>query len=151
MAAKLSDAEFIERARASARQRAERQRERRLSAGRVALTVWLTQPLKAALTAAAHGATLNETAERLLSAGLNATTTATPAAKPPVYTVVGDAERAALMTEIGELLEQGFTGADVARQLNASGQRTASGAEFSGGNLLRDYRAWVKKTNKSGK
>lgn len=29
---------------------------------------------------------------------------------------------------------------------NASGQRTANGAEFTGQNILRDYRAWAKKT-----
>lgn len=39
-----------------------------------------------------------------------------------------------------------MSGAEVARQLNASGQRTASGAVFTGQNILRDYRAWAKKT-----
>ena len=39
-----------------------------------------------------------------------------------------------------------MSGADIARQLNASGQRTASGAAFTGQNVLRDYRAWSKKT-----
>jgi len=50
-----------------------------------------------------------------------------------------------LMTWIGKLLDEGHTGNDVARQLNASGQRTASGAAFTGQNILRDYRAWVRK------
>lgn len=47
-----------------------------------------------------------------------------------------------LMTWIGELLNEGHTGNEIARRLNASGRRTASGAEFNGGNLLRDYRRW---------
>ena len=51
-----------------------------------------------------------------------------------------------LMTWIGKLLDEGLTGNEIARQLNASGQRTASGSAFTGQNLLRDYRAWAKKT-----
>ena len=51
-----------------------------------------------------------------------------------------------LMTWIGKMLNEGHTGNDVARQLNAGGKRTASGAAFTGQNILRDYRAWVKKT-----
>ena len=50
-----------------------------------------------------------------------------------------------LMTWIGKLLDEGHTGAEVARRLNASGQRTASGAQFTSANLLRDYRAWAKR------
>ena len=53
--------------------------------------------------------------------------------------------RDALMTEVGKLLNEGHTGAEVARRLNASGQRTASGAEFRGANIARDYRAWAKR------
>ena len=53
--------------------------------------------------------------------------------------------RDALMTWVGERLNEGHTGNDVARQLNASGQRTASGAAFTGQNILRDYRAWARK------
>ena len=57
--------------------------------------------------------------------------------------------RDALMTWIGKLLDEGHTGNDIARQLNASGQRTASGAAFTGQNILRDYRAWVRKNGTS--
>ena len=38
-----------------------------------------------------------------------------------------------------------MSGADIARQLNASGKRTANGAAFTGQNVLRDYRAWARK------
>lgn len=54
--------------------------------------------------------------------------------------------REALMLEIGELLAEGHSGADIARRLNASGRRTASGAEFNGANVLRDFRRWQEKT-----
>ena len=55
-----------------------------------------------------------------------------------------------LMTWIGKLLDEGHTGAEVARRLNASGRRTANGAQFTSANLLRDYRAWLKKTGNEG-
>ena len=94
--------------------------------------------------------------ERLLTAGLNATTTpATTRDKPTAAKLIPDmflsvpdttTDKDARMTWVGELLGQGLSGADIARQLNASGQRTASGAAFTGQNVLRDYRAWCKKT-----
>ncbi|HOX60068.1 MAG TPA: hypothetical protein P5284_08345 [Candidatus Contendobacter sp.] len=68
-------------------------------------------------------------------------TTTTPDAPPPVYTGVVSS-RDALMTEVGKLLDEGLSGAEVARRLNASGQRTANGAEFTSANLLRDFRRW---------
>lgn len=55
-------------------------------------------------------------------------------------------DKAALMLEIGAMLNEGHSGNEIARRLNASGRRTTSGAEFNGANLLRDYRAWTKKT-----
>lgn len=82
----------------------------------------------------------------------NATTT--PATKPTAPETAdmfpapagNSTTRDELMTWIGKLLDEGHTGNDIARQLNASGQRTASGAAFTGQNILRDYRAWAKKT-----
>ena len=82
----------------------------------------------------------------------NATTT--PATKPTAPETAdmfpapagNSTTRDELMTWIGKLLDEGHTGNDIARQLNASGQRTASGAAFTGQNILRDYRAWLKKT-----
>lgn len=73
-----------------------------------------------------------------------ATTTTPDAPPPPVYTGVVSS-RDVLMAEVGKLLDEGHTGNDIARQLNASGQRTASGAAFTGQNILRDYRAWSRK------
>ena len=49
MAAKLSDAEFIERARASAKRRADRQRLRKLESGKVQTNHWLPANAKARL------------------------------------------------------------------------------------------------------
>ena len=70
-----------------------------------------------------------------------ATTTTPDAPPPPVYTGVVSS-RDVLMAEVGKLLDEGHTGAEVARRLNASGKRTANGAQFTSANLLRDYRRW---------
>lgn len=80
-----------------------------------------------------------ETAERLLLAGLAATTTPAPAGNDATATTT---TRDALMMEVGKLLDEGHTGNEIARQLNASGKRTANGAAFAGQNILRDYRRW---------
>lgn len=115
----------------------------------------------AALLAAALKTTTpagNATAERLLLAGLDATTRDKPAAttpeadlfeapatrdNPPVCTVVDD--KAELMNQVAALLAEGLSGADIARRLAAAGYRSPNGAALTGGNLLRDYRAWLKK------
>ena len=167
MATRLTDSELAARVRAGNRVRAQRQQERRRSAGLVQLNVWVSQSTRTALDrAAAHrnmtvSETVSDLLERALSAAmlLNAATTPDmPAASndtPPVYTGVVSS-RDTLMNEVAALLNEGHTGADIARQLNASGQRTASGAQFTGQNLLRDYRAWQRKpaetdnTNTSG-
>ena len=142
MGARLTDSELAARIRAANQRRAARLVERQKAAGRVAMTIWVDSTTKARVDAARHGAALNETAERLLLAGLAATTTPdTPAASNATTTTTRDE----LMTWIGKLLDEGLTGNEIARQLNASGQRTASGSAFTGQNLLRDYRAWVRK------
>ena len=142
MATKLTDTELAARTRASNRQRAERQRVRLANAGRVATTVWLTASTKDALTrtAAAKGSTISDAAEQLLSMGLKPTTTTT------AKTTAATLSRDALMTRVGEMLDEGLSGSDIARRLNDSGQRTANGATFNSGNLLRDYRAWKDKS-----
>ena len=88
MAAKLSDAEFIERHRAANRVRSQRTRERRYDAGRVALTVWVAESTKARLLAlaAAESAPVAEVADRLLSAAL-APSISAPARSPTVDTL----------------------------------------------------------------
>ena len=53
MRAKLSDAEFVERARASARRRSERQRLRKLESGKIQVNHWLTATAKERLDALA--------------------------------------------------------------------------------------------------
>ena len=90
MAAKLSDAEFIERHRAANRVRSQRTRERRYDAGRVALTVWVAESTKARLLAlaAAESAPVAEVADRLLSAALAPSIpTSTPARPSTVDTL----------------------------------------------------------------
>lgn len=144
MGARLTDSELAARVRAGNQRRAARLLERQKAAGRVALTIWIDATTKARIEAARHGAALNETAERLLLAGLNATTTPATSEPPPVYTGVV-CDRTALMAKVGKLLDEGLSGNEIARQLNASGQRTASGAAFTGQNILRDYRAWARK------
>lgn len=143
MATRLTDTELAARTRAANQRRAARQLERRRAAGLVQLNVWIDANTKARIEAARLGAALNETAERLLLAGLHATTTPASNDNQPVYTVGCD--KAELMNEVAALLNEGLSGADIARQLNASGQRTANGAAFTGQNILRDYRAWSKK------
>lgn len=160
MPAKLSDADFVERTRANNRRRAERQRERLVDAGRCPLTVWIPDAVHKALTtkAANDGATIAAVATELLSAALGerngvtispdpqpntadlfAAGASTPDAETP-HSVCTD--RAELMTAIGAMIDAGLSGAEIARRLNADGQRTAKGAEFSGANVLRDWRRW---------
>lgn len=50
--------------------------------------------------------------------------------------------KAALMADVGKLLDEGLSGADIARRFNAEGRRTARGAAFAGNALLRDYRKY---------
>ena len=51
-------------------------------------------------------------------------------------------ERSALMAEVGKLLEEGLSGAAIARRFNDEGRRTTRGAAFAGNALLRDYRKY---------
>ena len=152
MGARLTDSELAARVRAANQRRAARLLERQKAAGRVALTIWVDATTKARIDAARHGATLNDAAERLLLAGLNGTT---PTQKPTTAELTTDmfgtpagndaTTKNGLMVWIGERLNEGLTGSEIARQLNTSGKRTASGAAFTGQNILRDYRAWARK------
>ena len=76
---------------------------------------------------------------------LNAIAESCNATTTPAATTRATTTRDALMMEVGKLLDEGHTGNEIARQLNASGQRTASGSAFTGQNVLRDYRAWARK------
>lgn len=51
-------------------------------------------------------------------------------------------EQADLMRELDSLLAQGLSGTEIARQFNAAGRRTTSGVEYTGANLIRDWRRW---------
>ncbi len=50
-----------------------------------------------------------------------------------------------MMTTIGELLDAGLTGNEIARRLNAAGYRSQNGAELRGANVLREFRTWKEK------
>lgn len=157
MATRVSDSELAARIRQQNRTNSQRRRVKLAASGKVQLLTWIPATLRNELdrVAAARGEHLSDTTTALLSLGLKQTVTTTPATKAATAELTPDmfhpapattTDKAALMTWISELLNEGHTGADVARQLNASGKRTASGAAFTGQNVLRDYRAWVKKT-----
>lgn len=160
MATRLTDSELAQRVRAGNRVRAQRQQERRRTAGLVQLNVWLPQSTRTALDrAAAHrnmtvSETVSDLLERALSAAmlLNATTTRDKPTAAERTAELFDAPagndtttKDELMAEVGKLLDEGHTGAEVARRLTAAGYRSPNGAALTGGNLLRDYRAWVKR------
>jgi len=148
MATRVPDGELAARVRQRNRANSERRRVKLAAGGKVQLLTWIPAALRSeiATLAATNGETVSATAERLLLAAL-----ATPAAtrdipgSQPVATAADGDERAALMAEVGELLDGGMTGNEIARRFNASGRRNASGRPFIGANLLRDYRAWAKK------
>lgn len=146
MVTKVSDSELAANVRRRNRVNSERRRQRLAAGGKVQLLTWIPDTLRLELdsVAAARGEPLSETASAALALGLMQIATTTPATTTTVYTG-WVASRDVLMTEVGKLLDDGLSGADIARRLNASGQRTANGATFTGANLLRDYRAWVKK------
>ena len=58
--------------------------------------------------------------------------------------------RDALMTEVGKLLDEGLSGAEVARRLTAAGYRSQNGAALTGANLLRDFRRWQVMRDRQG-
>ena len=153
MATRVPDGELAARVRQRNRANSERRRIKLAAGGKVQLLTWIPAALRSeiATLAATNGETVSATAERLLLAAL-----ATPAAtrdipgSQPVATAADGDERAALMAEVGELLDGGMTGNEIARRFNASGRRNASGRPFIGANLLRDYRGWVKKASNEG-
>ena len=158
MATRVSDSELAARIRQQNRTNSLRRRERLAAGGKVQLLTWIPATLRRELdsVAAARGERLSETATAMLSLGLKQIAPTMPAAKPTAAEWTADMFNAPagndatttkdeLMNEVGKLLNEGHTGADIARQLNASGKRTASGAAFTSQNLLRDYRAWTRK------
>ena len=71
------------------------------------------------------------------------------APSPELFTLTGEPttleappDQMALMQEVDTLLAQGLSGMDIALQFNAAGRRAASGAEYCGANLIRDWRRW---------
>lgn len=128
--------------------------------------------------AAAQSRPLNDIVSELLSAALDtyhhepATTTTPPRnasndatldmfSKPETATMdytgrdepatpsrVIQSDKDALMNEVGAMLESGLSGGEIARRWNSEGRRTASGAEYIGANILRDYRKWQMRNEK---
>lgn len=58
----------------------------------------------------------------------------------PVALVLDAVSPDSFVKEVSELLARGLSGADIARQWNIEGRRTKKGAEFTGANILRDFR-----------
>ena len=73
---------------------------------------------------------------------LNAIAESCNATTTPAATTRATTTRDALMTEVGKLLNEGLSGAEVARRLTAAGYRSQNGAALTGANLLRDFRRW---------
>ena len=69
-----------------------------------------------------------------------------PQATPPVSV---NSDRDSMLRRVGLLLDEGLSGAEIARRLNAEGHRAISGKELVGHNLLREYRAWRDKSDGS--
>ena len=161
---RIADSELAANVRSRNRVNSERRRQRLALAGKVQLLTWIPDTLRRELdsVAAARGEPLSETTAALLLAGLAATTTpaanrdtpdsatTTPdAPPPPVYTGVVSS-RDVLMAEVGKLLDEGHTGAEVARRLTAAGYRSQNGAALTGANLLRDFRRWQVMRDRQG-
>ena len=163
---RIADSELAANVRSRNRVNSERRRQRLALAGKVQLLTWIPDTLRRELdsVAAARREPVSETAAAAIAAGLTQIPTTPVSAyhclrcgsrmtvereREPLCDACEAAatttDKDALMTWVGELLNEGHTGAEVARRLNASGQRTASGAQFTSANLLRDYRAWAKR------
>ena len=147
---RIADSELAANVRSRNRVNSERRRERLAMAGKVQLLTWIPDTLRRELdsVAAARGEPLSETTAALLLAGLAATTPAANRDTPPVLTQVGGdtSERDAMFREVEALLDLGLSGVKIAQRLTAAGYRSPNGGALSGANLLRDYRAWCKKT-----
>ena len=70
-----------------------------------------------------------------------------PQATPPPVSV--NSARDSMLRRVGLLLDEGLSGAEIARRMNAEGHRAVSGKELVGHNLLREYRAWRDKSDGS--
>ena len=172
MAFKYSDSELAARVRAANRRRSTSRRNKLVGIGKAALTVWVPIPLRQRFidTATANNQTISELATVLLEAGLSVDSRVDPPStiipsepdtlplfnseptdterKPidSLFVSVGnESDKAARYHEVGTLLAEGLKGAEIARRFNERGWRTGNGAEFTGANLLRDYRRWCNK------
>ena len=68
--------------------------------------------------------------------------------EPDTTSRVIQSDKEALMNEVSAMLESGLSGGEIARRWNSEGRRTASGAEYIGANILRDYRKWQQRNEK---
>ena len=156
---------------ATERLRQARLRERRKSEGWRRVTVWLN-PQEAATLETLGDEWLGRTVKALLCEAMDDTQTTkglppvhaqtpapVPVPGPETFTLelvperdpnaeqgaVSDTGReppADILAEVDSLLARGLSGEAIARQFNAQGWRTKTGAEYRGANLLRDWRKW---------
>ena len=158
---KLSNDELAENIRASNRRRSERQRQRRLEAGKAAFTVWLPAELqqRIAALAAAESATISAIVARALEAAMQPVPVpveAKPDVSAPVPAKTAKAtrprlDRTAEMSAITAWLETDpdMPPAEWARRLTEQGHRAANGSPLRGANLARDYERWKVKQDKT--
>ena len=173
MAARIDDAERVRKIREYNRQASARRRVKLTQNGKAQLLCWIPETVRQRLdsAAAAQSRPLNDIVSELLSAALDTTTTPrasndaaatvdmfskpetapmddTGRVEPDTTSRVIQSDKDALMNEVHALLESGLSGGEIARRWNAAGRRTASGTEFVGANLLRDYRKWQQRNEK---
>ncbi|CAK0757218.1 hypothetical protein CCP3SC5AM1_2320008 [Gammaproteobacteria bacterium] len=125
--------------------------DRRKAEGWKRLTLWVT-PTEAETIADLGGEPwLGRAVKALLCDCMADKTKPTPKAPEAVPDTVAcqveavpdnTPNHAALMQEFDRLKAQGLSDEAIAKQFNGKGWRTKWGAEFSGGNLKRDWRKW---------
>ena len=124
---KLSNDQLAEKMRAANRRRSERQRQRRMEAGKVAFTVWIPTNLQKQIVdmATAECETTSAIATRLLQTALNPAPTISQL--PPAQ--VGNAERDAAIVELHR--QGGKSLSQIAAALAERGIKTATGNPLS--------------------
>lgn len=133
MRVKLSDAEFVERARASARRRSERQRLRKLESGKIQVNHWLTAPAKERLDALATE--LNASPSEVVTAAILSYRQMTAIPPLPVSTIASPQSAPGTLTERDDLIIrlhlEGFNKTLIGARLFDLGWRTEKGNRLS--------------------
>ena len=133
----------------AARQR--RLRERRKEQGFKRVTLWLSPEQVATLETLGGEPWLGTTIKAFLESAVSerarppvqqATLFTVPDPAPMTAKALPDNDKAALWREADSLNKAGLSWGAIARQWNAEGRRTDSGAEYRGPNISREVRKW---------